>query len=131
MINWSVLTFFYVCFKTGIRSLDSVNLQHNTLVRWADGTKDSLTKRLMFQLLFFFHEILQSSLQKPFQFIFYFFLYKITKMKIKSFECPKSIRNYKEKYLEHQTLGRRVVCPIGPAYYMYCRLSVLWTSPNK
>ena len=37
-------------------------------------------------------------------------------MKIKSFECPKSIRYYeKKKYLEHQALGRRVVCPISPA----------------
>ena len=33
-------------------------------------------------------------------------------MKIKSFE---SIRNYEEKYLERQTLGRRVVCLICPA----------------
>ena len=31
-------------------------------------------------------------------------------MKVKSFECPKSIRNYEKKYLEHQTLG-----PISPA----------------
>ena len=45
----------------------------------------------MFQV-FFFHEILQ----KPFQFAF---LHKITKMKMKSFECPKSIRNYKKKIL--------------------------------
>jgi hypothetical protein len=51
-------------------------------------------------------------LQKPFQFIF-LFVYKITKMKIKSFECPKeaaqptvgalechkSIRNYEKKIL--------------------------------
>ena len=36
-------------------------------------------------------------------------------MKIKSFECPKSIRNYEKKYLEHQTLGRRVICPREPA----------------
>ena len=37
-------------------------------------------------------------------------------IKINSFEYPKSIRNYeKKKYLERQTLGRRVVCPIGPA----------------
>ena len=36
-------------------------------------------------------------------------------MKIKSFECPKSIKNYEKKYLECQMLGRRVICPIGPA----------------
>ena len=34
--------------------LKSVNLQYNTLVRWDAGTKDSSTKRLMFQALFFF-----------------------------------------------------------------------------
>ena len=30
----------------------SVNLQYNTLVRWDAGTKDSSTKRLMFQAFF-------------------------------------------------------------------------------
>ena len=32
----------------------SNNLQYNTLVCWANGTNKSLTKRLMFQLFFFF-----------------------------------------------------------------------------
>ena len=36
-------------------------------------------------------------------------------MKIKSFEYPKSIRNYEKKYLERLTLGGRVVCPMDPA----------------
>ena len=105
-----------IFFHTGIHSHEisianqkSVNLQYNTLVRCSDGTKG-----LMFQVLFFFHKILQKFLQKPFQFIFLFF-YKITKIKLKSFECPKSIKNYEKKYLERQTLGRRVICPIGPA----------------
>ena len=31
----------------------SDNLQYNTLVRWADGTNDSSTKRLTFQVFFF------------------------------------------------------------------------------
>ena len=34
--------------------------------------------------------------------LFHYFLI----IKIKSFECPKSIRNYEKKCLEHQTLGR-------------------------
>ena len=88
--------------------LKSVNLQYNTLVCWAYGTNDLSTKCLMFQVLY-----LQNSLQKPFQFILFF--HKITKMKIKRFECPKSIKNYEKKYLECQTLGRQVVCPISPA----------------
>ena len=59
--------------------------------------------------LFFFHNFLQNSLQKSFQFI----LYNFTKIKIKSFECPKSkpatrcfIFNLPKWYLDHQTLGR-------------------------
>ena len=34
--------------------MKSVNLQYNTLGRWVDGPNDSSTKRLMFQVLFFF-----------------------------------------------------------------------------
>ena len=33
-----------------VKTLKSVNLQYNTLVRWADGTNDSSTKCLMFQV---------------------------------------------------------------------------------
>ena len=72
----------------------SVHLQCNTLVHWNAGTKDSSTKRLMFQVLFFLHNFLQNSFKKMFQFIFLFFL-----MKIKSFECPKSINNKEKKLL--------------------------------
>ena len=53
------------------RVLKAVNLQYNTLVRWADGTNDSSSKRLMFQVLFFFHKNLQNSLQKPFKSIIF------------------------------------------------------------
>ena len=66
--------------------------------------------------IIFFHKILQNSLQKPFYFIFFIYFFQFTRMKIKSFECPKSIRNYeKKRYLECKMLGRLVVCPIGPA----------------
>ena len=87
--------------KTDVRRIarnfhkKSVNLQYNTLGCLDDGTNESPTKPLMFQVLFFFHNFLQNSLQKLFQFIFLFF-YKFTKIKIKSFECPKSIRNYEK-----------------------------------
>ena len=70
------------------------------LVCWADGTNDSLTKRLMLQVPFF----IKSG--------------KILILKIKSFDWPKSVRNYekqKKKYLECQMLGWQLVCPIGPA----------------
>ena len=38
--------------------------------------------------LFYFHNFLQNSLQKSFPFVI-LFLYNFTKIKIKSFECPK------------------------------------------
>ena len=64
--------FFFSCTQLAVSGnalhLKSVNLQYNTLVRWADGTNDSSTKHLMFQVSF----------------------------------------------LECQTIGRRVVCPIVP-----------------
>ena len=41
-----------------------------------------------------FHDFLQNSLQKSFQFIFLFF-YKITKIEIKSFDFPKYIKSIK------------------------------------
>ena len=67
-------------------------------------------------------------MQKSFQFIFIFF-YKFTKIKIKSFECPKSIRNYKKimlgtsdawstTHMSHRTSE--------PAYYIVdCQISRL------
>ena len=57
------------------------NLHYNILGHLVAGTNDSLTKRLMFQVLIFF--FLQNSLQKSFQFIFSFF-YDSRKIKIKS-----------------------------------------------
>ena len=43
-----------------------------------------------------FHNFSQNSLEKSFQFIFLFF-HNFAKIKINSFECPKSIRNYEKK----------------------------------
>ena len=61
------------------------------LVRWADGTNDLSTKRLMLQVLPFFDKILfENHLDLS-------FFYEITEMKIKSFEYPKSLRNYGKK----------------------------------
>ena len=43
-------------------------------------------------------------------------------MKIKSFDCPKSIRNYKKLTLGNQMLGRRVICPSKSAYILDCQI---------
>ena len=61
-----------------MRILKSVNLQYNTLGRLDDGTNESLTKRLMFQVLIL--------CKNPLNLFSYFFC-KITKIKIKSFSA--------------------------------------------
>jgi hypothetical protein len=57
----------------GLRMLGkekSVNLQYNMLGLLDDGKNESSTERLMFRVLFFFHDILQNSLQKSYYFLF-------------------------------------------------------------
>ena len=68
----------YIVNTENVQTTDhkSDNLQYNTLGRW--------DKRLIDQVFFFFHNFLQNTLQKSFQFIFFFII------KIKSYECPKS-----------------------------------------
>ena len=81
--------------------LKSVNLQCSTLGCLNDGTnKYALSDVLS---IIHFHDFLQNSLQNSFQFIFLFF-YNITKMKIKSFQCPKSIKNIKKNNTWNITL---------------------------
>ena len=61
---------------------------------WVDEATDLSTKCKMIQVLFFFIIWCKILCKKPFNLFFCFsFFYNFTKMKIKSFECPKSIRN--------------------------------------
>ena len=64
----------------------SYNLQYNTLVCWDKWIVDQASD--VPSIGFFFHNFLQHSLQKSFQFIFSFFC-KFTSYKC--FECPKSL----------------------------------------
>ena len=66
-----------------------INLQYNMLGCLDDGTNESSTKRLVFQVLFFF------MISCKILCLFAYFFNKITKVKIKSFECPKSIKSVK------------------------------------
>ena len=103
--------------------LKSDNVQYNTLGRW--------DKRLIDQAsdvpsIIFFHNFLQNSLQKSFQFIFLFFC-NSTEMKIKSFECPKSIKSYEKKIMlgtsDAWSMSRSSHRPSEPAYYIEdCRI---------
>ena len=61
------------------------------LGRWADGTNESSTKHLMFQVLFFFMISCRILCKNTFN-LFVYFLKKNTEIKVKSFECPKSIK---------------------------------------
>ena len=107
---YRILFGLYFDYLNFILLYKSDNRQYNTMVCWVDGKNDSLTKCLMFQVLFFFIISCKFLCKNCFNFFFYNFT------KIKSFECPKSIRNYeKKKCLEHQTLGQWVVCSIDPA----------------
>ena len=71
----------------------SDNLQYNTLGCWDERLIDQVSD---VPSIIFFHNFLQNSLQKSFQFIFLLF-HNFTKNKVKSFECPKSIKNYEKK----------------------------------
>ena len=53
----------------------SVNLQYNNLVAWVDGTNNSSSKCLIFQVLFFFQKMFQNSLRNTFNIFSYFFLF--------------------------------------------------------
>ena len=64
------------CHETSDEILFGFELKNPTIyniIRWFPGTNDSSTKHLMFQVLFIFHNFLQNSLQKSFQFNFLFF----------------------------------------------------------
>ena len=56
----------YLDLITLIAKYKSDNLQYDMLGRWDDGTIVSSTKRLMFQVLFFFHNFLKNSFKKSF-----------------------------------------------------------------
>ena len=62
------------------------------LVAWSMERSRRLTKHLMFQVSFVFIISCKILCKNPFNLFFYNF----TKIKIKSFECPKSIRNYEK-----------------------------------
>ena len=66
----------------------------NTLGCLDDGTNESSSKRLIFQIFFFSMISCKILCKNPFNLFFHFF-YIITKIKIKSFECTKSIKSIK------------------------------------
>ena len=71
----------------------SDNLQYNMLGCWDERLIEQASD---VPNIIIFQNFLQNSLQKLIQFIFLFF-HKFTTIKIKSFECPKSIRNFENK----------------------------------
>ena len=97
-------------------------------IRWFAGSVGQMTHRPSVwcsKYYYFFHNFLQNSLQKSFQFISFL-------IKKKSFEPPIR-RNYENKYcLEHPTHGWWVVRPINPATQSIilniCQICGCWTS---
>ena len=80
----------------------SVNLQYNMLVNWANRTNDSLIVWCSNYYYYFFFWIKNSQFFAKTLSIYSF--YKITKLKIMSFECHKSIRNYEKNTLNVRRL---------------------------
>ena len=81
-----------------------------------------LTKGLMFQV-FFFIKSFKILCKNPFNLFLYSF-YQITKMKIKSFECPKSIRNYEKNTWNISPLVNKSFVPSAQrTSVLYRRLS--------
>ena len=70
-LSWPINKFHFEC---RLRSYSNSNLQYNTLGRWVDGPNDSSTKRLMFQVLFCFHNFLQILCKNPFNLFISFLL---------------------------------------------------------
>ena len=71
----------YVIALSAQCSVKSVNLQYNTLVCGADGTNDSSTQRLMFQVLFFSDFLQTQGTQNS----LFLFLKSYKKKKLKGF----------------------------------------------
>ena len=75
------------------------NLTIFNIIRWLAGSMGRTTHRPSVwcsKYYFFFIISCKILCKKSFQFIFLFF-YNFTKIKIKSFKCPKSIRNYEKQ----------------------------------
>ena len=105
--------------------IKSNNLQCNTLGLWLDGTNDSSIH--IPNIFIFFHNFLQNSLQKLFQFIFHFFC-NLTKITIKNFDWTNSIRSYDKRIMlgtsDAWSMSHLSHRPSNPAYYIEdCRIS--------
>ena len=101
-----------------MRTVSSKNPTIFNIIRWVAETNDSSTKRLMFQVLLFFHNFFQNSFQKSFQFIF---LNKNLK------KVLSALRNYEKKIMlgtsDSWSMSRSSHRPSEPAYYIVdCRI---------
>ena len=125
--NFEYQMFFSI---TRIISSHSRNPTIYNIIHWFAGSLGQMTRRpsVWCSKYIFFHDFLQNSLQKWFQCIFSF-LYEFTKIKTKSFECPKSIRNCEKN--NTWNIGRLVNESFVPATQQttisYCRLSYFWS----
>ena len=83
--------FYHLC-SNNIKIRQS--LIYSSLVAWTTVQMNRRTS-VWCSKHYFFHHLLQNTLQKAFQFILSFF-HKITKIKLKSFEYSKSIKSLKK-----------------------------------
>ena len=128
----------FIRFLTGLwavwtkqRAIRSNKLQYNTLAWWLDETNDSTNKRLMFQALIHFSLISCKILCKNSFNLFSHFFYNFLNLKIKSFECHKSISNYIYKRIMLGTSNTWLISSSPqqatepPNYIVDCRICTL------
>ena len=107
--------------KKNIPFSDRFKIRQSTI--WYAGSLGRWDKRLVDQA----SDVPSILCKTPFN-LFYHFFYKITKMKIKSFECPKSIKNWGKKIIgtsDAWSMSHLSHWLSKPAYYLVdCRILV-------
>ena len=104
-----------------------INPSIYNILRWVAWTMGQMNRRPSVNVpsIIFFHDFLQNSLQKSFQFIFLFF-YKIKKMILRSFECPNSIKS------TWNILVKDSFVPLSKQpSVIYCRLTDFWSGRHN
>ena len=114
---------------------ESINQSIFNIIRWIDGPNDSLTKRLMFQVLFFF--IISYKLRALKTLYFIFFVIKKLKINWKDFCKEFCEKLWKKKKILGTSDTWLMSRSSQQPSVLYWRLSDFWfveycqTSPNK
>ena len=92
---WKLLSFFSIHCE---QNFELADLKSVNIIRWVAWTMGQMNRRpsVWCSNCYFFSWFLAKFFAKILSIYFLIFFYKITKIEIKSFECPKSINNYEK-----------------------------------